>query len=448
LARQIGRRQGNRHLSAVLTAAATPARPFVSPSSPGGIIQRQPLTGIVGRNLATIRITNESRTAAEGQVTVETELVSGDQQPGQFDGYGRRIQAQSRAAAEPNLCAVVEDRQGKFHALRTGWPGRTPDVQAEIELAEHDFRHVWWVNLPGRRGTLPETGSLSWAERVTRALAWKIDMVNRRVPEDFETYCRHRPSHAGSDAGPADVRSCLEVEFVDLLAVALDIDRSEIHVIASGGSASPDALVNFNIDLTDRGQGGIHELPHDRETPVRRPSITVGPAAFESESELSVISTAIHESEHVRQALDATELLAQWRRSGGRQDFPDWLRRQLTRRRNPITQEQHDLAMELWNSSHRSGEVLSYIEGFIRTYGNRPITTTSYRFDSLNSGARFWSSSGSRRIKEMGIQRLATFYPTLDRAHQADLARHARDMARSTAETHRPFWQALVAQVL
>ncbi len=434
LAGRIGQQQGNRHLAGVLQLSKTPD------------VQRQALADIVGQQLATMHFRNEMGTRGEGQIVVESELTPGDQAPGQFDGFGRRIQAHSRAAAETNLCAVVEDGRGKYHALRTSWPGRSPDVQARFDLAPLGFRDLYWVNRPGPRGAIPESGSRSWQERVSRALEWRSLMRRGRVPDDFATYCVHQPSHAGSDATLADVRACLEVEFADLLASALDVELGQVHVIPEGGDPNPNALINFNIDLSERGRGGIGHLPRDRETPVRRPSITIGPSAFESESELSVINTAIHESEHVRQALEASDLLEQWRESGSRQEFPDWLRRQLARRR--INQEQHDMAIELWNAGHRSGEVLAYIEGFIRTYARRPITTTAYRFDALNTVARFWTASGSARIKEMGIRRLADFYPTLNQTRQDDFEQHARDMAGRAAATHRPFWEAVVDQVL
>jgi hypothetical protein len=257
------------------------------------------------------------------------------------------------------------------------------------------------------------------------------------VPASFS--CPRDGQHGGQSPSLPDVRRCLEAEFVELLSLATDVSRGDIHVVRPGGGSNPQALLNFDMDEDAKARGGITRLPTDRTSPIPESGITFGPLAFNSRSEIQVLGTAVHESVHFGHAELAISWLQQWRSSSTPRPFPDWLRRQRDRRR--LTREEYDLIIEETRSGESPAtETLAHLEAFMATYHHMPIVTDHYRFEQIAKGARFWAHAG-HAINDSSIRRLTSYYGSLDAAHRSDFASYARTMQSTTGGSlHNYFW--------
>ena len=124
----------------------------------------------------------------------------------------------------------------------------------------------------------------------------------------------------------------------------------------------------------EKARSGIARLPRDRITAVPQSTLTFGPGAFSSLSEIQLQGTAVHESTHFSHAELGLQWLQRWRAANTRQSFPVWLRTQMNRRR--LNQEQFDLIIE---QTHRGQmpdtEVIAHLNGFMATYNHINICT-------------------------------------------------------------------------
>jgi hypothetical protein len=438
LAKQIGRLQGNRHLSRLLSQQLNTA-----PSGPTGI-QRRALGNVANQTLATIHFTREGLVPAQSTLQVEEELVMPPEHPGRFAGFNNRVEGYGQAwRHRDRVSAVVQDRDGKYHTLKTDFPGSGVVDSLQILPRQNDYSHLWWVNLPQvARGRDSATLSNSWTDRAGRAMTWYRSWKNRQVPQDFS--CPHDGQHG---ANLNDVRSCLESEFAALLAEALSIGRSEVHVIPSAGRPSPTALANFNLEMSDAAaRGGIARLPTDRTSAAPSSTLTIGPLAFESRSNIQVLGTAVHESTHVSHAELGLQWRERWRTARTRAPFRDWLEGQ--KRRGRLNQEQFDLIMDQTRGGDKpTTETISHLDGFMATYHQMPIDQTIYRFEQIDKGAEFWATAG-HAIHASTMTRLAAYYRSLNAAYRRDFAAHARQKAANSRRPWRDFWQHVVRSVL
>lgn len=413
---------------------------------PENRVQRLPVRAAIGTPLGTIRFRAPGYVPGEGQLRVETEIVPSGERPGRFTGYRHRLQALAQAWRQDTLCGIGEDREGRFHVLRTDWPLHSPQAETRVQIIPYEnplFVHLWWVEMPTEQGRGARTGPGSWAQRVSRARDWSSAWRRRTIPQDFPAGCRHEPRHGRT---LSDLRRCLEAEFVDLLAEALGIGRDMIHVARSRQDRNPNA-VNFDLELTEAvGRGGIGRLPTTRTGSVPRPTVAIGPRAFVSESRLRTLSTALHEVGHFSHGARSIELLERWRRSGSRMTFEDWLRRERQARR--ISQVEYDLTVERIRGGEDATETLARLEAFTSVYHRLPITRTAYRFTQIDGMAEHWARAG-HQINRDSIRRLADYYRGLDAAHRADFAAHARRAEGSLRGRDAWFfWSRVVRDVL
>jgi hypothetical protein len=441
MAQSIGRVQGNRHLSRVLARQVKTA-----PKGPT-LVQRRALGEVAERPLASISFSSPGYVATETTITAETELTPETEQPGRFTGFDQRLLGYAQAwRHRDRICAVVQDQEGKYHAIKTSFPGRGVVDSLSVVPFRLDFRRLWWVNLPRvSRGADAAAVLTSWSERAGRAMNWHRLWKDRRVPESFR--CPHDGRHGGESPSLNDFRRCLEAEYAALLVQALDVARGDVHVIPSGGNANPNALVNFNLEMDDaKARGGITRLPTDRSSAIPESGITFGPLAFNSRSEIQLLGTAVHESTHLAHAELAIDWLQRWRGTRTRDSFPDWLRGQMRRRR--LSREQYDLIIEETRSGDSpSTETLAHLEAFMATYHHMPIDETIYRFEQIDKGAEFWAFAG-HAINDSSISRLASYYRSLNATRQHDFADHARSRQRGTVRPYRDFWNRVVSDVL
>ena len=443
LASQVGQMQGNGHLRRVIASI----RGNGNTPSTGWAVQRRAVRAVIGTTLGTISFRAPGYVPAEGRLTVQTEIVPDGERPGRFRGYRNRVEAYAQAWRQETVCAVGEDREGRFHTLKTDWPLRSPQTSVTIIPTRNAlFGRLWWVERPTEQGQVAAAGPGSWAQRVSRARDWYSSWNRHTIPQGFPAACQHEPRH-GSTLG--DLRRCLETEFVDLLAEALAIGRNEIYVARSKGDRNPSALVTFDIEMTPMdalGRGGIGRLPTTRTARVPRPSVAVGPGAFRSESRLHLLGTVIHESGHYAHGARAVELLERWRRSRSRRTLQGWLQGELRARR--ISQVEYDLAVERIHGGEDVTETLVRLEAFTSIYHRLPITSTAYRFTQIDGMAEYWLRAGHRMNNE-SMRQLATYYRGLDATHQADFAAHARRAQASFHDRDRGlFWDRVVRDVL
>jgi len=450
MAQQIGRAQGNRYLQRILALPGQPfssllaARSFSGSLLPAGPVQRMPVPVAPRTPLGRITIQSPGIVPTEGQLRYETEIVPPGSRPGRYAGYRNRIEAYADAWEQDTISAVGEDREGMFHTLRTDWPRSSPGTRVLIiPLENRQFPSLWWVNVPSERGRGAEQGPGTWRSRAQRANSWLSSLILRNIPPDYPSGCRHDPQHRRS---LDELRDCLEAEYVELLAESLNISRDSIYVCRTPQDLDYDALINFDIQYSELGKGGITRLPTTRTGETPRPMVLVGPHAFTSESRLHVLSTAVHEAEHYSHAARSIELLERWRRSTSRQTFEQWLRTERRARR--ISETEYVLAMEEVQGGSSASQTLAYLEGFTTVYHRLPITQTAYRLGQLDQMADYWLRAG-HQIEDDSIRRLAAYYRTLDAAHQTDFASHVREMQRRMSRMeYALFWNRVVRDVL
>ncbi|MCI0398147.1 MAG: hypothetical protein L0332_09115 [Chloroflexi bacterium] len=400
-----------------------------------GLVQRQPLPDVAGQPLAAITLDDPASVMVNGLIHVETELLPAGEKPGQFPGYQERLQAYALAWSQNNICAVVTDQEGRYHALKTDWPGRSSQVSAQIEPFVHPYARLSWVNLPGKQELFSENGN-SWAERVDRVQGWYQSWQLKAVPNSFKT------NFPGQN-----FQEHLQREFVSLLAGALDISPSLIYVAQKEGDRDPTALITFDLWMSDaQGMGGIKgALPSDETTEVKEPTVAIGPRAFNRDSYKYILGTVIHETQHFSHATIGNELLLRWRKSGSRLSFEKWLRNELGRRR--ISREEFDLVLEMIHDDEDASETLSYLEAFLAIYHRLPVSGNANRFHELDTMVEYWIRAG-HEINDSSIRRLAAYYRVLDEEHRQDFAEHARQAQGAADELNKLFWDRVVKEVL
>jgi hypothetical protein len=436
LAGQLGRVKGNAHLSRLLDAAST---------RPAPILQRRALGKVASRPLASINLMSPDDPQAEKQVNVESELAPEGEAAKTFNGFPERLSAYALAwRHSERLCAVVEDQDGSYHALKTDFPGRGDTASMTIMPYQHGFGRLHWVNLPRVTASgEPGAALTSWTERVQRANDWRLKEGMGQVPFTFS--CPHGGIHGAFSFSTQKFRRCIETEYASLLAQTLGIARAEINIIGESGDTNPGAPVGFNLKLDSKAKGGTTRLPTDRESAMPENGIVFGPAAFYQQSDIQTLGTAVHEVTHFDHAALAMEWLEKWRASTEEGDFYAWLKEQLEKRR--LTKEQYDIIKEQTTEEDSTTELLSHIAGFMATFHHLdPELDPMIRFEQLNKGADFWTKAG-HSAHDNTIARLKAYYAKLDPEHQADFAEHARLQAGAD-DLQALFWRRFVREVV
>ena len=419
----------------------------------GPTVQRRPQPGLTGTSFGSIAFGLPGGGLHQGDIRIEAELVPDGERPGRFAGYTDRLLAVARCWRENALCAVFEDDSGRFHAVRTNWPGRDPRVE-RLQLSPSErFSGLQWVHPTDvtaeraaegrRRSSHGWDGQESWSDRVRRVKRWHRAWEDGAIPRDFQ------PNDG--DRTRAALRAAIEREFVSLLAETLGIGTNEIHVARGTDDREPNRI-NFDLTLEAQGRGGIGGLPDDRESDdLPEPNVVFGPAAIDIETRTSLLATAIHEATHYAHGRQTVELWDRWRRSRSRRTFVGWLRR---RRRVRDDAEAEILAEEevLYAGPEPSTEALARMEAFVATYTDFELTETQTRFEPLDTMPRYWNHADPE-VKETVMRRLATYVGSLPRPYREDLRAHV-DEKLEAIETnqilprHVAFWERFARDVL
>jgi hypothetical protein len=302
---------------------------------------------------------------------------------------------------------------------------------------------MWWVNLP-RVDQNRSAAKIQndWIQRSDQARKWYVSWKGGKVPNNFS--CLHGGKHKTTLTG---VRSCLETEFVALLAEALSITTSDVHIVPSGGQASSTAMVNFNIEYANKmADSGIKKLPTDKKSSTPPSTVTFGPGSFSSRSKILLKATAIHESTHVTHADLGRRWRKRWLKEKSKKGFRDWLKIQKNRRR--LSQEQFDLILGQTKGGEKpTTETLAYLNGFMASYHLMPINRTRTRFGSLVGVAEHWPYAG-HAIQASTTARLKKYIRSLDAPYQNDFASYIRKMLRSPSKAAEMFLQHVAKSVL
>jgi hypothetical protein len=433
LLQQIGRLHGNGHVSRLLESSGNRAN---------SLVQRRTLGAVGSDRLASISVSSMYFPTVQMEIVAESELAPEGERASRFEGFDDRLMAYAQAwRHRDRVCAVVQDQDGKYHTLKTDFPGRGDVNSLSIVPFQNNYQSLRWVNLPQVSNT-GEAGAAvtSWSGRAERAHSWRQSWELRSVPSSFA--CPHDGQHS---ATLDQFRRCIETEYASLLAQTLDIGRGDVNIIGAGGPTNPGALVSFDLTLDEKAHGGITTLPTDRTSEVPESGITFGWRAFNSHSEIQLLGTAVHEATHFAHAEMAIDWLQRWRASSSRSEFPEWLRQQRDRRR--LTREQYDLIIEETRSGESPAtETLSHLEGFMATYHLMPMDETIHRWEQIDKGAEFWAHAG-HEINDTSISRLRSYYQGLEANRQQDFAAHAR-MRLGSVVPHVYFWQRVVRDIL
>jgi hypothetical protein len=393
----------------------------------GPHLQRSPLPKFSGTRLA--QLTSPDRA---GDIVAGQELVPPTEDAGSFTGFPGELEAVVTGHRHPSASVVVQDSEERYHtfAAQTAGsdlepldPDREQFTVAPYTTAGRGYNFVRWVNLI--RAT-PEEPVRSWEERVKEA-------------HDLNAKYKSEKNEAARTAA----RTKAENAFAELVVDALGVKREEVH-IARGKDRLP-GVVNFDLDLTEAtGEGGIAKLPSTRTGDVPAPTLTLGPFAFRSQSEVLAQRTFFHEAAHVAHSERAIALLDQWRRSKSKDDFRTWLRDQRDRKR--ITSSDYDLTIERLEGGLPSTQTLAVLEGFVESYQLLPTTTDKgVLFDQLGKMAQEWPTAGWE-VGERAVERLWKYYCTvmdddhrrafdqfvaeqLERAEKAEETSRDRDLA-------------------
>lgn len=444
---EIQQTHGNAAVQQLLKKSATQKNPQALQRKPVAEEMKQPLAAITFQSTSLEQDAYPDVT--NGTVKAEAELVPSWSKPGEFPGFERRVEAYGHAWAQTELTAVVEDGEGRYHAFKTGWPGRTNDqTRVSIYPFQSGFSKIWWVNVPGRGDPASSTGQGSWSDRAGRARnrydLWAAGLYSKLT-------CPHEGKHGSENLSRLQVKKCLEEDFVQLLAEALDIRTADIHVAESYGDHRSDVLVNFDIEMgATHGESG-GKVPIDRGAEMKRPTMAVGPSAFIDKNALYPLSTAIHEAMHVSHAMMAEDLFEQWRTTTKKGGFYGWLAKQL--KTGKITQEQYDLAIDMTEGKSSDSELLAHLEGFLVVFQRAPKTEDSSRTENLTSISDYWGDA-QPNTRLTVLKRLAALYRNVAPSLQKELADFIREQAASSRGEidedllEGPFWIHAEKQVL
>jgi hypothetical protein len=243
------------------------------------------------------RVVLQGKSRQHEPVTVRTtqEIVPPWEDKDGFPGFGDELLAvisATRRSTEKGLVTVVWLEGGAFHALETDTRSleNVPDASPSGSVVRV---------LEPRRQVAGE----DWSKRIGEAKAAPT------LGEQTRAY-------------------------IDLLVEVTGIERGNVHVcptVHPSDKAPPDAkpgLLNFALWKRDANATTYPAtLRAHRTEPLPEPVIVMGPESFERGSPEFVRGTVVHETRHARHLKRLIELISDWRASGSRRTFHQWLER-------------------------------------------------------------------------------------------------------------------------
>jgi hypothetical protein len=311
------------------------------------------------------------------------------------EGYDNRLQALGAARASGTQNAtVIQDAKGKWHAVETNIYYKPPGTSA----AKTSFKSVESVPLPNpqRWADLKKTAS----EKIQ---AWQAN----KTPE---------------------TRKAAEDAYKALMSESLGVDPSEINVISREDQAVGGKL-NFMLDLphgeattgTSKSKF-MQPLPTGKkDTSVRDPSaITFGPAAFLNPVHAGGV--LVHEATHLQHQNRADEVLKEYRATGPKDTFTQYLLDRLDGKIKPkLTRDEYNTILEQTKEGGGPGrehsEVLASTNEFFATFAHLdPNDKNALALKPLGDLSD-WRALGALDEKALHA-RFESFYNTLDDDHR------------------------------
>jgi hypothetical protein len=298
------------------------------------------------------------------------------------EGYITRYEALTMArGANNDAAAIFQDDKGRWHAVQTNVPlGRdgTPTWSPESKA-----NHLEFVSKPDLQ---------KWEDA-------------RKVVDDLKAQGKTLNDYE------------LKAAYAKMVAVGLGVPPSEVKIIDKSEDADP-KKINFNPYLPSYGRSGAAKLdgkPHTLQ-------IGMGQLSFEQPFEM--ITTAFHESTHVRHHERGNELLKQWGDIKGKKPaFDDWVRDQYKSHKISI----EDKATVIAEFQGRTGptEAISYTNGFMSTFA------VDRKDDKMIASELSMAASkqpNDENLEKELVARLKNFYNGLD---ENDRTRFEAAMAKA-----------------
>lgn len=340
-------------------------------------------SGLVGAKIGTYQ---------SGKTKLDV-MVSRELSPN--EGYDNRLQAlgAARASGVQNA-TVIQDPKGRWHAVETNIYYKPPGTPA----VKTPFKSVESVPLPDakRWGDLKKTAS----EKIQ---AWQAN----KTPEN---------------------RKAAEDAYKALMAESLGVDAGQINVISREDQAVGGKL-NFMLDLphgeATTGTSGYTSFQPlatgKKDTAVRNPSaITFGPQAFANPVHAGGV--LVHESTHLQHQNRADEVLKDYRATGPKDTFTQYLLDRMNGKIKPkITRDEYNTILEQTKENGGPGrehtEVLASTNEFFATFAHLdPSDKNALALKPLGDISD-WRALGALDEKALHA-RFEAFYNTLDDDHR------------------------------
>jgi hypothetical protein len=330
-----------------------------------------------------------SFTSHDFEVTLDAVAVR-EMKPGPAAGEGFETEAEAVVAAGSGgrIGVVIADADERLRAFETDlspFPSQPYVVPYPLPAG----RFVRWVRM----------------KAVADAMSWAAQM---EFAEELH------------ESGEADRMLAARQIYTNILVNWVGLAPTEVHD-SSAGPALP-GKVNFNIGLKDvRGHAGEPgKLPSDRDTQLVRPTLEVGPFAFEDV--ISLRGTIQHEFSHVHHAEKAIAAVERWRATEPKLEFLVWLDDQ--KEKGKLSALDTTIIKGQVKGETGATEALSYLRGFMTTYHVRELdevgdAADTKLFGSLGYLMQEWNQAG-HAVHDEVIASLVTYREQdMDDAHRA-----------------------------
>jgi hypothetical protein len=223
-------------------------------------------------------------------------------------------------------------------------------------------------------------------------------------------------------SGEADRLLMARQIYTNILVGWVGLEPGEVH--DSTDAAPLPGKVNFNFTLKDvRGHAGEPgALPSDRTSKLERPTLEVGPFAFEDL--VSLRGTIQHEFSHVHHAEKAIAAVERWRATEPKLEFLTWLKEQ--EEAGKVSALDATVIEGQVKGETAATEALSYLRGFMATYHLRDLdelgegdAADTKLFGSLGYLMEEWNKAGHAVHDQVIAQLVAYREQTMDAAHRA-----------------------------
>lgn len=327
----------------------------------------------------------DTRNGVSLDVVVKKDLTP----PGGFD---HKYQALAAAESFNGMGAVVEDKNGKWHAYGTNMAKNTLQADAREFSAVGNHRSMALTN---------QWNKGDWSTQVTKAHALKRDFA----------------------AGKNGVtKAQVDDAFKDLIVRATGVDKKEIY-ISSGPKDRDPTKINFDYNHDSAGSvarygkdGKTVRLATDRSTDVVPASLVMGPANLRPDSPTAFQRTLAHESTHLVHARKNEALVKEWRSDKkSDKDFQGW----LYAKKDQLSAETLETANEAGNGGKSATEFVAHLKSFAQTFGSLNLDDAAQLKEAKGYLADTGNWNAGVKLQKEMHEYLERAYLTWDDAHRA-----------------------------